>query len=439
MKKIILAVIIVLLLIFTVTGCKIFTLNFTTDEGVFDIEEIKDLSFKEKSGKSITYIYGNGIVSADYVIAKDTIIIKKDYLITLPTGTHEFTAVSKKNKGKITLTVKDNNRENKIVNGSFETGDLLGWTAKTVFKGEQGILAFKGVSEKTETLDKNDRYYLSSKEEEKLGVITSTDFIVGGCGFITFQLAGTSNPLCYLSVRNYDTDEELARYVNPYNDSNEFTTYRADLSKYIGQRVFVELCDYSIRDKIKLDSLFTYYKEEPSGMLAVDVKPSFDVLYPTNQVNNGDFSQGLNGYTQINFNGEGDTFKVDGNILKSNVKGDASVGLIRSSVFTVDGSGIVSLSLGAGQGEKFDKSTFVSIKEYKTNRELFRLANVKKSGNDLFTYYIDLSANLGAKCYFEIVDNATNAWDVIFVGEIKTYYKQSPEYSFGNAGQNLNH
>ena len=223
------------MLIFTVTGCKKSTLNFSTDDGTFDIEEIKDLSFKEKGGRTITYLYGNGIVSADYVITEDAVIIKKDYLITLPTGTHEFTAVSKGGKGKLTLTVKDNNRENKVVNGSFETGDLLGWTVKTVFKGEQSTLAFKGVSEKTETLDKNDRYYLSSKEEEKMGLISSSDFIVGGSGFITFQLAGTSNPLCYLSVRNFETDEELARYVNPYNGSDEFATYRANLSKHIGR------------------------------------------------------------------------------------------------------------------------------------------------------------------------------------------------------------
>ena len=64
---------------------------------------------------------------------------------------------------------------------------------------------------------------------------------------------------------------------------------------------------------------------------------------------------------------------------------------------------------------------------------------MKKSGNDLVTYYIDLSEYLGSKCYFEIVDNATSTWDVIFVGEIITYYAQCPEYSFGNAGQNLNH
>ena len=140
------------------------------------------------------------------------------------------------------------------------------------------------------------------KEEEKMGLISSTDFIIGGSGFITFQLAGTSNPLCYLSVRNFETDEELARYVNAYNGSDEFATYRADLSKYIGQRVFIELCDYSAFDKIKLDNLITYYEEEPTGMLAIDVKPTFGVFYATNQVNNGDFSQGLNGYTQINLN-----------------------------------------------------------------------------------------------------------------------------------------
>ena len=136
MKKRILAVIIAFALIFTAQGCGKATLKFNSDNAVFDIDTLKDLSFTEENGKSVTYLYGNGIVSADYVVSGENIIIKKGYLATLSSGEYEFTAVSKNDTGKLTLTVKDNNRENKIVNGSFETADYTGWDTKTVFKGE---------------------------------------------------------------------------------------------------------------------------------------------------------------------------------------------------------------------------------------------------------------------------------------------------------------
>lgn len=120
--------------------------------------------------------------------------------------------------------------------------------------------------------------------------------------------------------------------------------------------------------------------------------------------------------------------------MKSNVGGDAARGLIRSSLFRIEGSGVISLELAAAQGARFDKDTFVSIREEKTNREIFRLANTRSNGIFPVKYYIDLSAHLGKNCYFEIVDNATGVYDTIFVANIVTYYPVAPRFDYGQSG-----
>ena len=188
------------------------------------------------------------------------------------------------------------------------------------------------------------------------------------------------------------------------------------------------------------DELKTFWETEPAGETAVDILPQFTDL-PTNQLYNGDFSQGLDGYTAFDFSGaeKQNVFLTEENTLKSNAGGDAAEGLLRSSLFVLEGSGVISMELGAAQGEKFDKTTYVSVKEYKTNRELFRFANEKSNGNETVKYFLDLSAYLGKICYLEIVDNAGGAWDVIYVSDIRTYYEERPSFDFGQAGQNLNY
>jgi hypothetical protein len=110
-------------------------------------------------------------------------------------------------------------------------------------------------------------------------------------------------------------------------------------------------------------------------------------------------------------------------VLKSNLGGDAARGLIRSSMFRVDGSGFVSMQLGAGQGARYDKDTFVSIRRVGTHEEIFRFANSRHDGSNMIPYYIDLSDYMNESLYLEVVDNGTASWDVLFVDNIVTYYR----------------
>lgn len=97
------------------------------------------------------------------------------------------------------------------------------------------------------------------------------------------------------------------------------------------------------------------------------------------------------------------------------------------------------MEIGAAQGSRFDKDTFVSIRERATNQEIFRTANTRHDGIFLVQYFIDLSDYMNRVLYFEIIDNATGSYDTIFIDNIITYYETRPEFDFGNSAVNLNY
>ena len=131
------------------------------------------------------------------------------------------------------------------------------------------------------------------------------------------------------------------------------------------------------------------------------------------------------------------TFHIEEGILKSNATGDEGRGLIRSSLFKIEGSGFASIKIGAAKGARFDKDTFVSIRLQGSNKEIFRLANERHDGTNMIEYFIDLSDYINEVAYFEIIDNATNSWDTIFVSNIKTYYEELPDLTTANHARNL--
>ena len=272
---------------------------------------------------------------------------------------------------------------------------------------------------------------------------------LGGTGWITFRLGGGRNPdFSYVSVIDAETEEEVARYGNANFLETDYLTdpdhyfganlakYKTDLSALLGRNLYLCIVDRGGHawDYLTFDAFETYHATVPeSGTLAIDIKPTFAAIYVTNQIVNGNFAAGLTGWTA-----SGSAFRVADGILRSDEGGDAATGILRSGLFRVDGSGVISIKIGAAQGARFDKDTYVSIKERGTNEELFRLANVRHDGNTLQIYYVDLSEYLGTECYVEIVDNASGSWDTIFIDDVITYYATTPEYDFGQAGSDLN-
>ncbi len=469
------------ILLFLASGCNDATVVVTTTTGLsgdhratFDYDALEDVVFDlgfDEDG--LIVLEGQNIASGDYSVDGDgRLTIDWLYLARLSPGTYLFDLYSENDVDQVEISVVDVNQDYRIINGSFETGDLSGWETRTLFKAETELLAFRDemVREKDADLVAFDGegmylygydYTIDADQElltERMGILSSSVFELGGNGYISFMLAGGANPdLVYLSVRDANTDQEIARYGNLAHDAGfiskdgSLTTvnlnrYYADLSQHLGKSLYLEFVDCGGRDLdyLIIDGIETYHDSIPSDFLeAVDIMPEFHQGYVTNQLANGNFDNDLDDWTVSEWGyayteNEQTCFVENDGILKSNLQGDESRGLIRSSLFRVDGSGVISVDLGVASGERYDKDTFISIREANTNREVFRFANRNNQDGDLIRYYVDLSSYMGEYLYLEIVDNATASYDVIYVDNIVTYYATMPYFDYENMAVNLN-
>lgn len=458
------------LLLIIVTGCN----SGTIDTKTFHFSKLNDVVFEiDLLENEFSFLEGNNIADGDYLVVGNNLIIKKDYLVNFNHGSYLFKVYRTSGVISIKVNVDAINRKHQIINGGFETGDLFGWSVHTIFKGEDNIQSFleEGIKHNDTFFTFNAPYngdgkYVYGLDDrdginkdrwnERMGIMRSSIFELGGSGFITFKLGGAKNQdLSYISIRNADTDIEVARYSNPKFNSTSYISYpenyfeanlvkyRADLRPYLKQNLYIEICDYGGRDwdLLTFDSFETYHQNEPDdGEVAVDIKPYFGDIYVPNQLRNGNFTNNLEHWTISTASGwTNNTFHVSNNILRSNLNGDASRGMIRSSLFRIDGSGVISLELGAAQGARYDKDTYISIRLENTNREIYRFANTRANGIFMVKYYLDLSAYLNENCYIEIVDNAQGSYDTIFVGNIITYYETAPHYNYEEIAKNLNY
>ena len=438
----------------------------------FDFNVLNDITFEiTGNANQISHLEGHNIADGDYEISSSLLTINKNYLVNLMPGKYEFKVWFSHHSENISLTILDKNNQYRLINESFETGNYFGWSSRNVFKGEGALSAFTNdtIVINNEVLDSDNVYggdgdyvYGLPQEvskmsfEEKMGYLSSSEFVLGGNGYISFKLGAAKNAdLTYLSVVESLTGIEIARFGNSLFDKNlsglenaRLHQYQVDLSAHLGKRLHFEIYDLGGRDWdfITLDNVETFHQEPLEiATEALDIKPLAGLSYAPNQLVNGDFSDDLNHWRISNASGwhksdgTSDTWRVQNGILKSDSSGDAARGLIRSSFFRVDGSGIVSLEMGAAQGSRFDKDTFVSIKQRGTNHEIIRFANHLHNGNEMLKYFVDLSDYSGEIMYFEIADNAVGSWDTIFIDNIITYYEEVPFFNYGQMAQNLNY
>ncbi|MFA5290685.1 MAG: hypothetical protein WC351_06535, partial [Candidatus Izemoplasmatales bacterium] len=330
-------------------------------ESVFDFDQLADVSLNNPLTEPLIIIEGHNIASGDYAYDRETDIItlKKDYLVQLAPGIYEWKAWGVNHDETLTIEILDRHQAHRIINGSFETGDLFGFTKWRVFKDEAALQAFTNSDVQAvvgeNTIQASGNYYLGlnpviseSLQRERMGILSSSSFTLAGTGFITLRLGGgLPSFLTYLSVRSVEDDREVARYY-PLIDPLTFPTlelrlYQVDLSAYLGELLYLEFCDYggSSHDYLIIDDIETYHPETPvGGILLEDNRPTFVAPYPPNQVQNGSFNQELNHWTPV----QGTTayHVVDGQ-LQSNLGGDIATGMIRSNLFRLDGAGVISM------------------------------------------------------------------------------------------------
>lgn len=227
--------------------------------------------------------------------------------------------------------------------------------------------------------------------------------------------------------------------------------YKADLSEYLGQKLYVEIIDNATSDwgVVFADAFFMYHESEPAeGITATDIKPDFKRY----QIENPGFETGnLTGWTvvegeafgpnsvsdettywveQIPYNQEG-TYHLNG--LKYN---ESATGKLRSSTFELGGTGWITFRLGGG---KHTDQVYVNVINADTGELISRYGNTEfnESGfpdpaqglrlANMEQYKADLSKHIGKKPYVEIVDNGHADWGVIFADAFHTFNEHVPE------------
>ena len=343
-----------------------------------------------------------------------------------------------------TITIPEQNYQ--VDNGSFETGNLSGWTivSGNAFS-DMGVTNETDINETT-AYNKDGNYLYGMYDEAQTGQLRSSNFVIAGTGYISFKLGAGYNPgLTYISIVNAITNVELYRFANSDFNKEDYDSYQttnnqaklngyiADLSDSVGLEVYILIVDQSTQNYgyVTFDHFVTFYQNialVPDYTLAEDIKPVFQNSSSTpNELPNGDFGSGtLEDWTVI---GESDSFldsHINSNHRLSNRPNESSVGVLRSSAFKVGGEDLLSFRLGA---TKHPELTYMSVKVVGTNQEVFRTYSDRwKEADEENThlYYIDLSNYHGQRLYLEFVDNSRGDWGLLSIEDIQTYYETLP-------------
>ncbi len=134
---------------------------------------------------------------------------------------------------------------------------------------------------------------------------------------------------------------------------------------------------------------------------------------------------------ELPYNQEGE-YHLDGWEVTGNE--DATWG-VRSSVFTLGGSGWVSVRMGGHAAQvkvyKMDGTLIGVFNENRFSDINFPFINKGGSWADMGTSFIDLHEYVGEQLYIELWDRKVDMWGCAFFDDLKCYYESEPDIANG--------
>ena len=444
------------------------TLEYNNGDYRYQIDHPSDIGYRvtlnDYTADELVLKYGdrtlvkyvdNGPFSHYYFNANESLLVLMVQGINNIFEYNKSTYVFNLNGTEFSLDVDNNHNKLLLFNGGFETGDLSGWNSYQIWNNESGMTAWTNdrvvwgtYFDGNYSYNRDGNYNLGiyggsiSKDsgQERMGHLRSSDFTLGGSGWVSFKLGGgRDSNFAYASVRKPSDNVEVARFGNKnYNDTSLSGTSNAEafmfqyyynLSAYLGQELYFVISDSSSNHwcVLSADSFVTYYEQAPEtteATLATNILPAvIGVGSSTNAIVNGTFEKD-------NFDStwtiSGDGWGRTSNQAKSNMtNGDGGVGILRSSAFNINGDNKY-LRFQFGGTRYWDKTIFLSVKEVGTNIEVKRftlrqnLRGGKGSGTENYDNHMcdihDLDTN--KEYYLEFCDNETGSWGVFWIKEV---------------------
>lgn len=365
--------------------------------------------------------------------------------------------------------------EYQIANGDFETGSLAGWTVtEGLAFSNAGVNASDVWWNEGITYNRDGDYHYGLYMPEATGRMRSSEFVLGGSGYVSFKLGGCMNQsltyLRFMLVEDDGSATEIARFSNVKYKNFQFpyvangmkllnlVQYYADLSDFLGRRMYIEAVDENSSSDdlgcMTLDSVVTYWETRPTFMydseayeLKIEVEYEPESEY---QLKNGTFETGdLTGWTM-----EGDIGEVSdasgwwaenfpynkkGKYLFTGIDKESGTGTLTSDAFELGGSGWISFSLGGGGNPAL---CYVSVLDAQTGEELARFGNLlfndQGTGSlninsflaNMVSYKADLTAlgiETGTLIRIRLTDKATSNWGLLTADSFITYYESADD------------
>ena len=292
--------------------------------------------------------------------------------------------------------------------------------------------------------------YAPGASEGAVGTLTSSSFIVGGTGYVTFKVgAMRDGNYVYVDVVDATTHKILERYYNGLwaertdgvKSGCTLVSYKADLSEYLGKSVYFRISDnadagYGL---FFVDSFNTYHITVPGNEYNTATPVDYEVSGTIYDVFNGGFEYGDNrGWWNVGEPGavtgadaffSGVAYGKDGNFLYSGVEDyqagngrEGNTGVLTSPAFQLGGSGYITYMLGGG-----NDLCYVQVIDAVTGEILGRYRQQAREDAVLKSYVANLSAHVGKTVRIQLVDKATSDWGCVSFDNVKTYYAEKPE------------